>query len=339
MIMPFTTSRSVSRRSAVTMLGAVSLAACDQQRGTHWDLSQPWGPREFHVLDAQRFAAEVNRITNGELTIHVNPGAVLGIKGPDTMRAVEEGIVDMADASSFQQVGTEPILGLESLPYLVETIDELATLYSIIRPAVDAAYARHGMRVMYIAPWPNQCFYFSKPINSVADMRGLKMRTYDKLSTDLVRGLTMTPVQMPTTDVVAALAAGTLDAVMTSTTTAVAQKYWDFLRYTFRSNHTWSSTIMAVNEQSLMRLSPAHREGILALAKELEPQFWAISRSDDLDKLKVLEANGMITQEPSPDLMAAMRAEAKPIVEAYIQQVPESGPLIDQFLATVGRKA
>jgi len=329
-----------TRRSTLTLLGASPLlAACEQQTGIHWDLSQPWGPREFHVLNAQRFAAEVLRATNGALTIHVHPGAVLGIKGPDTMRAVEEAIVDMAEASSFQQVGTEPILGLESLPYLVESFDELAVLYSFIRPAVEAAYARHGMRVMYIVPWPNQCFFFSKPIATVADMRGLKMRSYDKLSADLVSGLKMTSVQMPSPDVVAALAAGTLDAVMTSTTTAASQKYWDFLKYTVRSNHTWSSCIMAVNERSLMKLDHAAREAVLGLAKELEPQFWEVSRGDDLDKLKVLEANGMVTVEPSPELMAAMRAEAKPILEAFIAQVPEAGDLIARFLAAVGRSA
>jgi TRAP-type C4-dicarboxylate transport system substrate-binding protein len=329
---------SILSRRTTLALWAAAMGGCERQAGIHWDLSQPWGPREFHVLNAQRFAAEVGKATDGDLTIHVHPGAVLGIKGPDTMRAVEEGIVDMADASSFQQVGTEPILGLESLPYLVETFDELKILYSFIRPAVEAAYQRHGMEVMYIVPWPNQCFYLAKPIASVEDLRGLKMRSYDKLSTDLTRGLKMTPVQMPTTDVVAALAAGTLDAVMTSTTTAAAQKYWDFLKYTVRTNHTWSSCIMSVNRRSLEKLSPTHRDTIVRLARDLEPQFWDVSRADDLDKLKVLEANGMITVEPTPALLAAMRAEAKPIVENFIRQVPDSRPLIEQFLAAVGRK-
>jgi TRAP-type C4-dicarboxylate transport system substrate-binding protein len=153
----------------------------------------------------------------------------------------------------------------------------------------------------------------------------------------LARGLKMTPVQMPTTDVMAALAAGALDAVMTSTTTAFAQKYWDFLKYTVRTNHTWSSCIMAVNRQSLEKLPQHQRDTLNALARALEPQFWNVSRADDLDKLKILEANGMITIEPSPDLLAAMRAEAKPIVEAFMRDVPESAPLIRRFLAAVGR--
>jgi len=332
-------SHSITRRSAVGLAAAAALAGCERSSGVEWDLSQPWGPREFHVLNARRFAAEVKRITNGALIIHVQPGAVLGIKGPDTMRAVEEGIVDMAEASSFQQVGTEPILGLESLPYLIDSFDELELLHTFLRPEVDAAFARHGMRVVYVVPWPNQCFYLRKAVNAVSDLSGIKIRTYDKMSTDLALGMGMTPMQMPSPDVVAALAAGTLDAVMTSTTTASAQKYWDFLKYTFRSNHTWSCCIMAVNEHSLMKLDEATRAAVLTLGKELEPQFWQVSRADDLDKLKVLEANGMVTVEPTTELMTAMRAQARPIVDAYIRDVPQAAAIIDQFLTAVGRAA
>jgi TRAP-type C4-dicarboxylate transport system substrate-binding protein len=322
---------------ATSTVGAGALAGCDGRRGTQWDVSLPWGPQEFHVLNARRFAAEVAQATNGSLILNIHPGAVLGIKGPDTLRAVEEGIVDMAEASGFHQVGAEPILGLESLPYLVESIDELKVLYDVIRPAVEAAYARHRQRVVYIVPWPNQYFFLDQRIETAAQMRGLKMRTYDKLSTDLVLNLGMTPVQMPTTDVVAALAAGSLDAVMTSTTTAYAQKYWDFLKYSFRTNHTWSCIVESVNLDSLNRLSPAEREVLMATARRLEPEFWEIARADDADKLRELEANGMETIIPSPELLAEMRAQARPVLDAFIAQVPESKALIAEFLARVGR--
>jgi TRAP-type mannitol/chloroaromatic compound transport system substrate-binding protein len=131
---------------------------------------------EYHVVNAKSFAAEVKAATNGELAIHVHAGGVLGIKGPDTMRAIEEGIVDAADMSAFQQVGVEPILGLESLPYLVETFDELRLLYQIIRPEIDAAYARHGQQVLYIVPWPNQNFFIDREIRTVDDLAGVTIR-------------------------------------------------------------------------------------------------------------------------------------------------------------------
>lgn len=328
----------VPRRTALLGSAAAALSACNAQRGgTHWDLSMPWGPSEFHVINALRFADQVSAVTQGAVTIHVHPAAILGIKGPETMRAVEEGIVDMADAAGFQQVGTEPLLGLESLPYLVDDIDQLALLYSIIRDDVEAAFARHGVRVVYIVPWPNQNFFFDKPIQSVADFAGLTMRSYDKSSTDLVEGLGMTPIQMPSPDVVPALASGAIDGVMTSTTTAAAQKYWEFLRYTVRTNHTWSSNMLTINEGSWRALEPKHQAAITALVRELEPQFWDVARRDDALKLAELEANGMITQQPSPELVAEMRAESLPIWQDFVRRVPDSEPLLAAFLEATGK--
>lgn len=328
----------VTRRMAMTSALAAGVVGCDRlEPGIHWDLSMPWGPSEYHVTNAIRFAAEAKAQTDGELNIHVHPGAILGIKGPETMRAVDEGLVDMADSSSFQQVGTEPILGFESLPYLVDDIDQLALLYSIIRPAVEAAYMRHGQRIIYIVPWPNQNFFFDKPINTVADFEGLTMRSYDKSSTDLVRGLNMTPIQMPSPDVVPALASGAIDGVMTSTTTAFAQKYWEFLTHTVRTNHTWANTIMAVNEDTWQALPRVYRNSVEALARRLEPEFWEIARRDDRDKLRDLEANGMITQEPSPALMTGMQSLALPIWRDFIDRVPEAKPLLMAFLEAAGK--
>ncbi|MBM3512086.1 MAG: TRAP transporter substrate-binding protein [Alphaproteobacteria bacterium] len=329
--------RNLPRRGALTIGAGTLAAACTRQTGNHWDLAQPWGPMEYHVVNARRFADEVAKATNGALIIHVHAGATLGIRGPDTMRAVDEGIVDMADASAFQQVGVEPILGLESLPYMVETFDELRVLYQIIREGINSAYARHNQRMVYVVPWPNQYFFTDREIATVADLKGLKIRTYDKLSTDLAHNLKMTPVQMPTTDVVASLAAGSLDAVMTSATTAWAQKYWDFLKFSIRANHTWSGVILSANQQSLDSLSAEHRDTFFALAQKLEPEFWDIAGRDDADKLKILEQNGMRTITPSPDLLAAMRAEASPVVKAYLNAVPEAVPLVRQFLDRVGR--
>lgn len=327
----------VSRRSAIVLGSGALVTACDRPPGLHWDLSQPWGPMEYHVVHARQFAAEVAKATGGELNIHVHPGGTLGIKGPDTMRAVDEGIVDIADASGFQQVGTEPILGLESLPYLVETFDELRLLYEIIRPGIDAAYSRHNQRVLYIVPWPNQYFFIDREITTAEQLAGVKIRTYDKLSTDLAMNLKMTPVQMPTTDVVASLAAGSLDAVMTSTTTAWAQKYWDFLKFSFSTNHTWSCVIMSVNQQSVDGLTSGQRDALFGLARKMEPGFWDVASRDDAEKLKILEENGMKTIYPSPELLAAMRMQAAPVVENFMTAVPESAPLIRKFLDRVGR--
>ena len=302
-----------------------------------WDLSLPWSIQEFHTQNAIRFAAQVEQATQGRLRIKVRPGAVLGIKGQGSLRAVEEGLVDMADLSAFQQVGTEPILGLESLPFLVDSHDDLALLYDHLRPTIDAALARHNVKVVYIVPWPNQNIYTKTRVDDLSTLRGQKMRTYDKLSSTLMERLGMVPVQMPSQDVVAALASGAIDAVMTSTTTGAAQKYWEFLDYIYRTNHLWSSNIMAVNKDSWEALPADVQATVERLARDLEPAFWDVSRADDQDKLKVLEANGMHVVEPSPALIDQMRTAARPMWREFFDAVPEAAAVVDAYLAARDR--
>jgi TRAP-type C4-dicarboxylate transport system substrate-binding protein len=94
---------------------------------------------------------------------------------------------------------------------------------------------------------------------------------------------------------------------------------------------------MAVNQRSLDALTSAQRDALVGIARRREPEFWDIAGRDDAEKLTILEQNGMTTVEPSPDLVAAMRARASPVVQAFLASVPEAVPLIREFLARVGR--
>ena len=55
---------------------------------TKWDLHLNYPAGNFHSKGAQRFADKVKEATNGELTIVLHPGAALGFKGPELLRAV-----------------------------------------------------------------------------------------------------------------------------------------------------------------------------------------------------------------------------------------------------------
>ena len=57
---------------------------------TKWDLHLNYPAGNFHSKGAQEFADKVKAATNGELTIVLHPGAALGFKGPELLRAVAE---------------------------------------------------------------------------------------------------------------------------------------------------------------------------------------------------------------------------------------------------------
>lgn len=331
-------SPTLTRVSVVAALAIAFNSASIVHADENWDMALPWGVNEFHTVDAKRFAEVAEEVTEGRLTITVHPGGALGIKGPETVRSVRDGVVPMADAVMLQTVGEVPINGVESLPYLISDMDDLKTLHSIARQDFEAGLAEHNIKVMYMVPWPANQIFSKKELKSPEDFKGLKIRTSDSNSTLFFEALGATPVQMPIADVLPSLASGALDATMTSMTTAADQKYWEFLPYGYLTSHLWASNAMLLNMDAWNRLSPDDQAALDAASAELEPQFWAVSAGEDEKAIAKLREGGMTVEAPSDELIAAMQEAAKPVWDTVIAKVgPRAQDIVDTYLAEVGR--
>jgi TRAP-type C4-dicarboxylate transport system substrate-binding protein len=329
-----------SRRGVAVGAVAAALSICvpaGARAHVKWDVSLPWGPTEFHTLDAERFATEVKDATNGQVILTIHPGGALGVRANESVRAVEDGAVPMAEYAAFQNVGEVPLLGIESLPFLVDDYEQLKVLHQFVRPAWEAALAKRNQKVLYVVPWPSQNFFLNRPVKTLDDLKGVRMRTYDKVTAEMVSKLGMVPLQMNNPDIVPALASGKLDAVMTSGTTAVAQKYWEFLKYAYNTNHLWASNLMAVNLDSWKELKPEQQQAIEKVAKRLEPEFWEVSKGEHAKRMAELASHGMKVEPPSAELIAAMKRVTRPIVEDYIKHNPQAGKLIAAYREKIGK--
>ena len=305
---------------------------------TKLDVSMPWGPTEFHVQNAQKFAEQAKEATKGQVVIAVHPGGALGVKANESLRAVEDGVVPMAEYAAFQNVGDLPLLGIESLPFLVDDYDQLRVMHSFARPAWEAALAKRGQKVLYIVPWPSQNFFTKKPIKGFDDLKGVRMRTYDRNTAEMVSKLGMVPLQMNNPDIVPSLASGKLDAVMTSGTTAAAQKYWEFLKHTYNTNHLWASNLMVVNLAAWNKLSPESRAALEKLARDMEPGFWEVSKAEHVQRMAQLKQNGMTVEPASKELVERMRTVTRPMWDEFAKSTgPEGAKLLTDYRAKTGK--
>jgi len=301
-----------------------------------WDVAIPWGPTEFHTLNAIAFAERVKEETGGFVTMTVHPGGSLGIRANESLRAVEDGSVQMAEFALFQNVGDLPILGIESIPFLIEDYDQLRVMHDLVRPRWEADMAERNQLPLYMVPWPSQNFYFKKQIETASDFEGIKMRTYDANTATMVERLGMTAIQLGSPDIVPALATGKAEGVMTSGTTAVAQKYWEFLDHTYTTNHLWASNAVTVNLDEWNDLPAEHQETIQRIAKEMEPGFWEISEGEHSKRMQELMDNGMTVQAPSADLLGAIQAATADMADSFSERVPGSAEIIAEFKSKIG---
>ncbi|WP_395541185.1 TRAP transporter substrate-binding protein [Neotabrizicola sp. sgz301269] len=312
---------------------ALSLAATMASAETQWDMSIVWPEGNFHTQNAMAFAEAVKEVTDGEVVITVHSGGALGIKGPEGMAAVRDGLVPIAEILLNQQVGEAPILGIETLPFLAPSLADVALLHKFYRPKLDEVAAGMNQKVLYMVPWPGQAVFSPNQINTLADLNGLTIRVVDSNGNDFFAALGATPIQMPWGEVVPSLAAGTIKGVTTSSSSGVDGSFWEFTPHMNTFNWQASSNIMSVNLDAWNALPQETRDKIEETAAAMEAQFWMNSRAEDEKKIATLREHGMTITAPSPELKAALLEKARPLWEDFKTRVPEAAPIIDSYLS------
>ncbi|TKT69589.1 TRAP transporter substrate-binding protein [Aquamicrobium sp. LC103] len=311
----------------------VSICVTSAHAETAWDMAVVWPEGNFHTQNAIAFAKEVKEVTDGEVAITVHSGGALGIKGPEGMAAVRDGLVPIADILLNQQVGEAPVLGIETLPYLAPTMSDLALLHKFYRPKLEEIAEGMNQKLLYMVPWPGQAVFSPSQIDTLDDMKGLTIRVVDANGTAFFEALGATPIQMPWGEVVPSLAAGTIKSVTTSSSSGVDGAFWEFTKHMSTFNWQASSNAVTVNLDAWNALPPETQTVIEEVAARMEGQFWLNSRAEDAKKIALLKEHGVEVLAPSKELSEALLEKAVPLWDEFKARVPEAAPYVDAYLA------
>ncbi len=323
---------ALSLGAAVFMgLGSMALAE------TKLNLSEVLPEGNFMTQNAMKFAEAVKTATNGDVVITVQAGGALGFKGPEQLRAVGDGLVPMADVLTSQQQGDAPLLGTETVPFLISSYDDLHALHKLLRPKYDEIAKQFNQKILYMVPSPLQYIYLKTKVETVDGLRGIKIRGADKTTVDIWSAVGMAGVQIPWGELIPALATGRVDAVSTSATSGVDGKFWEFLKYIYPTNHTWSSNMVTINFDTWNKLSPENQAAIEKVAQDMEPGFWDVSAAADKASIATMKEHGMELVPVPAEMMAGIRERAAPLQEEFLKRVPEARPIVEAYLKSVGR--
>jgi TRAP-type C4-dicarboxylate transport system substrate-binding protein len=300
-------------------------------------LATVWPDSNFHTVNVKRFAAEVKQATSGAVDIDVKSGGQLGFKGPEQLRAVRDGLVPMADILNIQQIGDEPLLGVEGLPFLCGSAADLRVLHKYLRPEYEKVVLRNNQTMLYTVPWPTQYLHLKVKAETIDALKGIKIRVPDKNAQDMCNAIGMAAVLIPWGETIAALSSGAVSGVSTSSVSGVDGKFWEFLKFFHATNHAWSSEIVTINNDTWKKISPPNQKAIRDLAAKLEPAFWETSEKADKDSNARLIAGGMQLVEVPAPMMAELRRRTAHMITDFMKRVPASEKPIKAYLAEMKR--
>ena len=306
----------ITRSSLALLLLATSPALAD-----NWDLPLAWPADNYISVGAQSFADRVREETEGRVDITLHTGGSLGFKGPEMLGAVRDGLVPIGDMLMNQQIGDEPMLGLTSLPYFLSSFEELQAFEKYFRADLEDIFAKNNQKLLYTIPWPQQQIWTKSEVTDLASIKDMKIRSYDRSSTDVFASADMTPVQLPWGEVIPSLAAGTINAVATSSPSAVDGSFWEFLDYGFPTRQTWNMNAMTVNMDSWNGLSEEDQKALTSIANEMQPALWQSAQDEDTKNMKILAEQGMTLAPISDELRAILAERAEPLRAAAIEKM------------------
>lgn len=317
-------------RALATATVAMSFALAAQAQ-TKWDLPAAYPATNFHSINLQQFADDVDKATGGKLKITVHAGASL-FKAPEIKRAVQGGQAQIGEILLVNFQNEWQPFGADGIPFLADSYDEGLKLWKAQKPLLDKKLAEQGMMALYAVAWPPQGIYTKKPLNSAADLKGIKWRAYSPATARIAELVGAQPVTVQAAEFAQALATGVVESTMTSGATGVDSKIYEHLKYYYDTQAWLPKNAVIVNKRAFDALDKPTQDAVLKAAADAETRGWAASRKVNTETLDKLKANGMQVLPPPPQLKADMAKVGETMLKEWVDKAGADGKaLLDAF--------
>lgn len=252
-------------------LGTASFAMAEQT----WDLANAYGATSIHAEGDMIFAKELEKLSKGEIKITVHPGGSLGYKSADHFDAVSDGAVEIADTPAGFMGGVDPLALLSSVPFLVQTVEDAKALMDVAFDDYEKFFEANGQKLLYASPWPASGIWSKKPVKEMANLKDLKIRTYDPGGTNTFKAIGAAPIQLAWGDVVPQLATGGISSVLTSAEGVVSQRFVEHTPYFTEINYALPLNFVHMNKAVFDALSPDLKAAVEQAALVASSRNWA----------------------------------------------------------------
>ncbi len=294
---------------------------------TKWDMPTPYPAANLHTVNINQFAADVDKASGGKLKITVHPGASL-FKAPEIKRAVQSGQAQIGEILISGYSNEDPIFGVDSVPFLATSYADARKLWNASRKTLEDRFAKQGMKVLYAVPWPPQGIYTNKPIASVADMKGLKMRAYNPATAKIAELVGAQPVTVQAAELAQAMTTGVVNANITSGATGVDSKAWEHVKFYYDTQAWLPKNIVFVSQKAFDDLDKPTQDAVLKAAADAEARGWKDSEEKAKGYLETLKKNGMTVGPPSAQLRADLKKIGDTMTADWVKSAGADGQAI-----------
>ena len=269
----------------------------------------------LHKPVFEKLAADLAKETRGEVKIKIYASGALG-KGPvEQYQRAARRIAEISYGLPGYTSSVFPKTLLIELPGVTQGHqDATRKLWKVMGRHLKSEFKRTVPLAVFVTP-PAVLMMRDKPIRSLSDLKGLKIRASSKSAAAILTAYGATPVQMPATKVYTSMSTGVVDGALMGTGSLLIFKLIEPTKYVTMGLPEMPTTLfMVMNEQAYKELSDKNRKildkltglGISLRAAQLEADFGELG----MKKFRALPGKQVIQLSADEQANFAKAAEA-----------------------------
>lgn len=321
--------RIVFKHLALTGAMALAMSFNTASAQTVLTMSSWVGPNHPLTRDVLGgWAAAVEKATNGRVKMQML--AKHPVAAPGTFDGVRDGVMDVSYVTASYTPARHPLPLLAELPGSGGTAEINSVAFSRIHwKHLHKAGEYKGVKLLGVfTHGPGQMFLVKKPVNSVADIAGMKIRSGGGISEASAKALGASPLVKPAPESYEILASGVADGTFFPSESIKSFNLDKVVKHAtiFPGGFYSSAFGFFMNEEKWNKLPKQDQDAIMSVSGEslarLAGKAW-----DAADKggMEALKAAGVNIQQASPAFIAEVRSRTEPLANNWIQAANAKG--------------
>jgi len=316
-----------TRKSALLMLAAavsisLLLSGCNSASSNGGGKKYTFRLADTHpdnyptVLGDKKFAELVKEKTNGRITIDIFPNSQLG-EEKAVIEQVQLGAIEFTRVSTGPLAEFNKAYGVFSLPYIFDNTEhEWKFLNSDKGKEMLSSLESSKMKGLAYYESGARSFYSRKPLTSIDDMKGLKVRVIEnKINIALMEALGANASPMPYGEVFSALQTGVIDAAENNFPSYYSANHYQVAKNLILDRHQRVPEVLMISKTAWDQLSDSDKKIIQEAAQEsvqTERDEW--DKFEKESEAKVKEAGVTIIDVTD---VKPWQDKVKPVIDSY----------------------
>jgi len=283
-------------------------------------------------MTVEHMGEELARATGGKDGIKVFGNSSLGSE-KDTVEQVKIGALDMVRANTSSFHGIVPESMVPALPFLFRDLDHFRkTMYGPQGAKILAAFDKAGFVALALYESGARSIYSKKPIRSVADVKGMKLRVQPSdLWVALASAMGASPTPMPFAEVYTGLKTGLIDAAENNIPSYDETKHYEAAPVYSETMHAMPPEVLVFSKKVWQTLTRQEQDAIRKAAADSVPYYVRLWDAKEKDaRAAVLKGGARIIPAAEIDRRSFVEAE-KPVWDKFAN-TPELKALVKEIV-------